>query len=49
MGDWSDVWEDFAQNAVNGRWAESGAQTLDRRRSGVVPETPARVVENNDE
>jgi UbiD family decarboxylase len=49
MGDWSDVWETFAQNAVNGRWAESGAQTLGRRRAGVVPETPARVVENDDE
>jgi len=48
MGDWSDVWETFAQNAVNGRWAESGAQTLERRRAGVVPETPARMVENDD-
>ena len=45
MGEWSDAWETFAQNAVNGRWAENGAQTLLRRRSGFEPETPVSAVE----
>tara|TARA_B100000029_G_scaffold513706_1_gene614084 strand:+ start:51 stop:1304 length:1254 start_codon:yes stop_codon:yes gene_type:complete len=46
MGDWSDVWEMFAQNAVSGRWVDSGVQTFKRRQSGLVPETPARDVED---
>ena len=48
LGDWSDVWEAFARNAVAGCWAENGAQTYGRRRSGVKPETPVRSVEQDD-
>ena len=40
MGEWTDAWEAFARNAVAGRWAENGANTWLRRRSGVDPETP---------
>jgi 4-hydroxy-3-polyprenylbenzoate decarboxylase len=45
LGDWSPAWDVYAQRAVAGRWEENGAETLARRRSGVVPETPAREVE----
>ncbi|MED5534434.1 MAG: UbiD family decarboxylase [Pseudomonadota bacterium] len=48
MGDWSDTWEQFARNAVEGRWAENGAQTVQRKRGGIVPETPTRSVENDE-
>jgi 4-hydroxy-3-polyprenylbenzoate decarboxylase len=48
LGDWSDVWDAFARNAVEGRWAENGEQTYGRRRSGVKPETPVRSVEHDD-
>ena len=48
MGDWSDTWESFARNAVEGRWAENGAQTEQRKRGGMVPETPARLVEGDE-
>ena len=44
MGEWTDAWEAFARNAVAGRWAENGAQTWLRRRSGVDPETPVSEV-----
>ena len=44
MGEWTDAWETFARNAVAGRWAENGAQTWLRRRSGVDPETPVSEV-----
>ncbi len=48
MGDWSETWETFARNAVEGKWADNGAQTFERRRSGVVPETPVRFVEEEE-
>jgi len=48
MGDWSETWESFARNAVEGRWAQNGAQTMRRRRGGLVPETPARLVEDDE-
>ena len=30
---------------VEGRWAESGEETIERRRGGLIPETPVRNVE----
>ncbi|MDB5644316.1 MAG: 3-octaprenyl-4-hydroxybenzoate carboxy-lyase [Hyphomicrobiales bacterium] len=45
LGDWSDTWERFAQNATSGAWEDNGANTLARRRGGLKPETPARSVE----
>jgi 4-hydroxy-3-polyprenylbenzoate decarboxylase len=45
LGDWSDSWERFAQNATSGAWEDNGANTLARRRGGLKPETPARSVE----
>jgi 4-hydroxy-3-polyprenylbenzoate decarboxylase len=46
LGDWSETWERFAQNATSGAWEENGVDTLARRRGGLKPETPARSVEN---
>ena len=45
LGDWSDTWEKFAQNATAGKWEENGANTLARRRGGLTPETSVRSVE----
>jgi 4-hydroxy-3-polyprenylbenzoate decarboxylase len=45
LGDWSDMWEEFAQNATQGEWEKNGANTLSRRRGGLTPETPTRSVE----
>jgi 4-hydroxy-3-polyprenylbenzoate decarboxylase len=47
LGDWDDTWEQFARNAVDGRWADNGRATFERRRSGVKPETPVRDVEDD--
>jgi UbiD family decarboxylase len=47
LGDWTDVWEGFAQRAAEGRWAETGIETLARERKGVKPETPVTSVEGN--
>jgi UbiD family decarboxylase len=45
LGDWSDNWDVYAQRAVAGKWEQSGAETLARRRGGLTPETPVREVE----
>jgi 4-hydroxy-3-polyprenylbenzoate decarboxylase len=45
LGDWSDVWQQFADNAVKGDWAKNGENTYARRRGGLTPETPVRNVE----
>jgi len=48
LGDWTEVWERFASNAVAGRWQENGEQTYARRKAGIEPETPVRSVESDD-
>jgi 4-hydroxy-3-polyprenylbenzoate decarboxylase len=48
LGDWSELWERYAQRAVAGKWEESGRETLARRRGGLVPETPVREAEKKD-
>jgi 4-hydroxy-3-polyprenylbenzoate decarboxylase len=45
LGDWAERWDVYAERAVAGRWEESGAETLARRRGGLTPETPVREVE----
>ncbi|HEV2627019.1 MAG TPA: UbiD family decarboxylase [Pseudolabrys sp.] len=46
LGDWSDQWEAFAQNAAAAKWEENGANTLARRRGGLKPETSVRSIED---
>ena len=45
LGDWSDTWDAFARNAVDGAWEKNGADSWTRRRPGLKPETPVRTVE----
>jgi UbiD family decarboxylase len=45
LGEWDAVWDSYAERAVAGRWAESGAETFARRRGGLKPETPVHEVE----
>ena len=49
LGDWSEAWQNFADNAAKGDWAVNGQDTYARRRSGLKPETPVRSVERNDD
>ena len=46
LGDWDAAYDVYAKRAVEGRWEESGKETIQRRRGGLTPETPARDVEN---
>ena len=45
LGEWAQLWERFAQSAVEGRWLENGAETYARRKPDLTPETLARKVE----
>jgi len=45
LGDWSESWSEFAVNAVRGDWMKNGENTFARRRGGLSPETPVRLVE----
>jgi 4-hydroxy-3-polyprenylbenzoate decarboxylase len=45
LGEWDAAWDRYAERAVHGRWDESGAETLARRRGGLTPETPVHHVE----
>jgi UbiD family decarboxylase len=45
LGDWSESWTEFARNAVAGDWMKNGENTFARRRGGITPETPVRLVE----
>ena len=47
LGDWNDVWDAFARNAVAGAWDKNGENTFARRRAGIKPETPVRSVEGS--
>ena len=46
LGDWDEHYDVYARRAVEGRWAESGKETFERRRGGLTPETPARNIED---
>ena len=46
LGDWSAMWDRYAERAVAGEWAQSGQETFARRRGGLIPETPVRDVED---
>ncbi|MGH6684480.1 MAG: UbiD family decarboxylase, partial [Pseudolabrys sp.] len=45
LGDWDEHYDIYARRAVEGKWAESGSETVKRRRGGLIPETPARDIE----
>ena len=47
LGDWEDLWQEFADNACRGDWAINGENTYARRRGGLKPETPVRHVEDD--
>jgi 4-hydroxy-3-polyprenylbenzoate decarboxylase len=49
LGDWTEEWDRGAMQAVRGEWMERDESYRQRRRAGVAPNTPARIVEGEDE
>jgi len=45
LGDWAETYDTYARRAIEGAWEDSGKETIERRRHGLIPETPAREVE----
>ena len=45
LGDWDERYDVYAHRAVDGEWETSGRETIERRRGGLIPETPVRDVE----
>jgi len=48
LGDWTDIWERYAQRAAAGDWEANGRETIKQRRGDVNPETPVRKTESPD-
>ena len=46
LGDWSDEWDANAMAATRGEWANRSESYRQRRRKGIMPNTPARAVED---
>jgi 4-hydroxy-3-polyprenylbenzoate decarboxylase len=49
LGDWTDTWETFARRTAAGEWEQTGRETLQRQRKGLMPETPVRPGETPSE
>jgi 4-hydroxy-3-polyprenylbenzoate decarboxylase len=47
LGDWDAQYDIYAARAVAGEWEESGLETIERRRAGLIPETPVRDAEKS--
>jgi 4-hydroxy-3-polyprenylbenzoate decarboxylase len=48
LGEWTEEWDMSAMQAVRGEWIKRDESYRQRRRSGVAPNTPARLVEDED-
>jgi 4-hydroxy-3-polyprenylbenzoate decarboxylase len=48
LGEWTEEWERRAMHAVRGDWMEREESYRQRRRAGIAPNTPTRMVENED-
>jgi 4-hydroxy-3-polyprenylbenzoate decarboxylase len=49
LGEWTETWDANAAQAVRGEWMMRDPTYRQRRRSGILPNTPARAVEEKDE
>jgi UbiD family decarboxylase len=45
LGDWDDAWDARAQDAAQSRWMDHNESYRQRRRRGVAPNTPSRIIE----
>ena len=49
LGEWTEAWDANAAQAVRGEWMEREGSYRQRRRSGIMPNSPARAIEEKDE
>lgn len=48
MGDWTEEWDRNAEQAARGEWMDRDESYRARRKRGIIPNTPARIVEDKD-
>jgi hypothetical protein len=49
LGDWNETWDDNARNAAQSRAMERGESYRQRRRKGIAPNTPTRLIEETND
>ena len=49
LGDWTEEWERYAEQAVQGTWPKREESYRQRRRSGIPPNTSVRSIESGDD
>jgi UbiD family decarboxylase len=49
LGDWSQLWTEYAEAATRGDWRESGKRTYANRQGNLRPETPVREAKGGHE
>jgi UbiD family decarboxylase len=49
LGDWTDEWDKNALDATRGEWMNRSESYRQRRKRGVMPNTPARAAEKTEE
>jgi UbiD family decarboxylase len=45
LGDWNEEWDRSAHDAAQGRWIDRSESYRQRRRRGIAPNTPSRIIE----
>jgi len=45
LGDWNDEWDARASEAAQSRWMDASESYRQRRRRGIAPNTPSRIIE----
>jgi UbiD family decarboxylase len=45
LGDWNEEWDARAEEAAQSRWMDRSESYRQRRRRGIVPNTPSRIIE----
>ena len=45
LGDWTDEWDKNALDATRGKWMDRSESYRQRRRRGIIPNTPSRAAE----
>jgi 4-hydroxy-3-polyprenylbenzoate decarboxylase len=49
LGDWTEEWDKSAAEAARGDWMNRSESYRQRRRRGIMPNTPTRAVEGTDD
>jgi 4-hydroxy-3-polyprenylbenzoate decarboxylase len=49
LGDWTDEWDKNALDATRAKWMDRSESYRQRRRRGIIPNTPSRAAEKTED